>query len=115
MTNVALSPGDPIFWLHHTWLDSNWWSWQLKNLSYSLTAIGGSNSPSLGGLAGSSDAESAAFLDYDGDSSNVTTLNHTLWMVAVSENLTAGDVMDVRQWPSCAEYLFPDANGDIPS
>ena len=28
MTNGVSSPGDPIFYLHHTWLDKVWWNWQ---------------------------------------------------------------------------------------
>lgn len=47
----------------------------------------------------------AAILDYDGDPGNVTTLNHTLWMVDLIANATAGDVMDLGGLVSCAEYV----------
>ena len=45
MVNVQLSPGDPLFWLHHTWLDSLWWKWQSKNLPARLTEMSGPNIP----------------------------------------------------------------------
>lgn len=45
------------------------------------------------------------FLDYDGDAGNVTTLNHTLWMVGLIANATVGDVMDLRGDLICAEYV----------
>ena len=45
MVNTQLSPGDPVFFLHHTYLDSLWWRWQSMNLSSRLTDIGGPNVP----------------------------------------------------------------------
>jgi tyrosinase len=57
MENVALSPGDPLFWLHHTYLDKLWYDWQAVSPSTRTYAIGGTNqfltAPSLqGGLNG---------------------------------------------------------------
>ena len=43
MQNPISSPGDPIFYLHHTYLDKLWWTWQSRNLSARLTDISGSN------------------------------------------------------------------------
>jgi tyrosinase len=37
MVDVALSPGDPLFYLHHGWLDSLWWKWQTLDLENRLT------------------------------------------------------------------------------
>lgn len=37
------SPGDPIFYLHHTWLDKIWWEWQAMDLPRRLTDMGGRN------------------------------------------------------------------------
>ncbi|KKY29885.1 putative amino acid transporter [Diaporthe ampelina] len=67
---------------------------------------GGPNVPSDDILAlGNLSYPTAAVLDYDGDSGNVTTLNHTLWMVNLIANATAGDVMDLGGSTSCAEYV----------
>lgn len=43
MTNLYSSPGDPIFYLHHTYLDKVWWQWQTKDLSTRLTEVTGTN------------------------------------------------------------------------
>jgi tyrosinase len=45
MSNPISSPGDPLFYLHHTWLDKIWWDWQKQNLSVRLTEMGGPNRP----------------------------------------------------------------------
>ncbi|PKS12625.1 hypothetical protein jhhlp_000833 [Lomentospora prolificans] len=44
MMDPIASPGDPIFYLHHTWLDKVWWEWQAIDLPKRLTDIGGRNS-----------------------------------------------------------------------
>lgn len=106
MINVSASPGDPIFFLHHAYLDRVWWQWQQANLSSRLTDISGRNVPTNETLAaGGLSYPTAAILDYDGDPANVTTLNHNLWMVALIANATAGDVMDLGSAVSCAEYV----------
>ncbi|KAF2731269.1 Di-copper centre-containing protein [Polyplosphaeria fusca] len=43
MLNVFSSPGDPLFYLHHGWLDKLWWDWQSANRSARISAIGGTN------------------------------------------------------------------------
>ncbi|KAI1152315.1 Di-copper centre-containing protein [Nemania diffusa] len=49
MMNVQLSPGDPIFYLHHGYLDRVWWDWQTRNLSARLFEVAGNNTPSGNG------------------------------------------------------------------
>jgi len=43
MVDPVASPGDPIFYLHHTWLDKLWWDWQTLNKTANLMAMGNSN------------------------------------------------------------------------
>ncbi|KAK3322763.1 hypothetical protein B0H66DRAFT_602193 [Apodospora peruviana] len=45
MSDTLLSPGDPLFYLHHVWLDKIWWEWQSRNLSVRLTEMSGPNIP----------------------------------------------------------------------
>ena len=56
MWDPIASPGDPLFMLHHAWLDKLWWTWQTSNDSHYLartTTISGNNRPlPLGGLLG---------------------------------------------------------------
>ena len=106
MINVASSPGDPIFFLHHTYLDRVWWQWQQGDLSSRLADISGRNVPTAEDLARNNlSYPAASILDYDGDPGNVTTLNHNLWMVDLIANATVGDVMDLVGQTSCAEYV----------
>ncbi|KAL1591365.1 hypothetical protein SLS60_012064 [Paraconiothyrium brasiliense] len=106
MLDVVASPSDPLFFLHHTNLDRLWWTWQLNNLTYRLTDMGGRNIPTDSYLAQNNFTyPGPELLDYDGDSANVTTLNHTLWMVGLIANATVGDVMDLRGDLICAEYV----------
>ena len=45
MENGVSSAGDPIFFLHHTWLDKLWTDWQAKDKvkRTSASAMGGTN------------------------------------------------------------------------
>lgn len=53
MINPVSSPGDPIFYLHHTWLDRLWAKWQAKNPEVRFFEIGGNNRGRLlGGFPG---------------------------------------------------------------
>lgn len=134
MINPLLSPGDPIFFLHHTYLDKLWWEWQSQDLSQRLTEIGGNNTRQRfggGGPPGFFDLEfpgeedlvfppgngsgfpgggldqapNPAFVDYFNDGGNTTTLNHTLWSANILVNATIADVMDIGGSFICAEYV----------
>ncbi|KAG0134204.1 hypothetical protein HOY82DRAFT_577371 [Tuber indicum] len=41
MDNAISSPGDPLFYLHHTFLDRVWWQWQEKDLANRVRDIAG--------------------------------------------------------------------------
>lgn len=100
------SPGEPIFYLHHANLDRLWWEWQQANLTSRLTDMGGRNVPLTSYLEQNGMEEpGAAFLDYDGDDGNVTTLNHNLWMVGIVANATIREVMNLGGDLICAEYV----------
>ncbi|KAL6364305.1 hypothetical protein LRP88_02224 [Fusarium phalaenopsidis] len=73
------SPGDPLFFLHHTYHGRLWWQWQQDDLENRLTDIGGRNVPYNSPLESNGmEYPSDAFLLYDRDGGNVTTLNHNL-------------------------------------
>lgn len=42
------SPGDPVFFLHHAWIDKIWRQWQTGDLATRLDVIGGPNKPQFG-------------------------------------------------------------------
>ena len=43
MQNGVSSPGDPLFYLHHTWLDKIWADWQAKDKVKRVKDISGTN------------------------------------------------------------------------
>lgn len=43
MGNPISSSGDPIFYLHHAWLDKIWWDWQSRDLPARLSEMAGEN------------------------------------------------------------------------
>lgn len=128
MLDATLSPGDPLFFLHHTWLDKLWWEWQKLDLPNRLTDMGGPNLP-IAGLVPGGPAEGAngsanssppgsppnptnhlggtgpEWTDYFGDNGgNVTTLNHNIYMANILPNVTISQLMDVRGPVICSEY-----------
>ncbi|KAI1873298.1 uncharacterized protein JN550_003551 [Neoarthrinium moseri] len=109
MSDATLSPGDPVFYLHHSWLDKLWWEWQKLDLPTRYTDMGGPNIPGgrggggfPGGPQGGTGPE---FTDYFGDNGNITTLNHRLYMSEIYPNVTIGDVMDLNGDVICSEYI----------
>ncbi|CAI4211725.1 unnamed protein product [Parascedosporium putredinis] len=50
LTNALASPGDPVFYVHHAWVDKIWWDWQEADLDNRMYAIGGPSfqSPDIG-------------------------------------------------------------------
>ncbi|KAF4911882.1 Tyrosinase ustQ [Colletotrichum viniferum] len=102
----GLSNGDPLFYLHHAYLDRVWWQWQEDNLTARLTDISTQNIPdqSILDMAGLS-APVNELTDYNGDDGNVTTLNHVLFIQNLVPNITIADIMDIRDDVVCAEYV----------
>ena len=43
MVNGVSSPGDPLFYLHHTWLDKVFWDWQARDRQKRVSSISGTN------------------------------------------------------------------------
>lgn len=108
MADGTLSPGDPVFYLHHSWLDRLWWGWQGLDPEARLADMGGPNVPT-GSVPGSAGYPTADITDYFGDGGgNVTTLNHTLWVTGLYPNVTIGDVMDLNGPTICSEYIDPE-------
>lgn len=108
MANSAASIGDPLFFLHHAYVDRLWWEWQQVDPDTRTNAIGPlRNHPTEAYLARESlPAPGPEFLDYSGDDGgNITTLNHVLWLTGLEPNVTIADVMDLSNNLNCAEYV----------
>lgn len=75
MQQLTAAPGDPVFFLHHAYLDRVWWRWQQNDLSTRLYDIGGDNIPDSETLKLAGEGyPSAALVDYEGDPGSTTTL-----------------------------------------
>ncbi|KAK0623963.1 hypothetical protein B0T14DRAFT_428085 [Immersiella caudata] len=116
MLDPIASPGDPIFYLHHTWLDKIFWEWQALDLPARLTDIGGQTKQ----LGFPTNMDPGSFVPpadamvplpgsppqrAEGNPGNVTTLTHILNMLGVIPNATIGDVMDIGGPLLCYEYV----------
>jgi tyrosinase len=110
MLDVALSPGDPMFYLHHGWLDVMWWKWQTLDLPGRLTDMGGRNVPRKSYVQGlGMSLPGREWTDYQGETGSTTTLKHVIYNSGLAPNVTVGDIMDVGGDAICAEYFFSDA------
>jgi len=108
MQNGVSSPGDPLFYLHHTWLDKIWADWQSRDKARRIkeisgTNIGPDNSPGFPPRPSNIPKPTGAA----GDPGTTTTLSHVLDMKGNSPSRTIGDVMDISGDFLCYEYIEP--------
>ncbi|KAI5820541.1 hypothetical protein BZA77DRAFT_257581 [Pyronema omphalodes] len=94
MTNPISSPGDPLFYLHHTFLDRVWWRWQALDKENRIKDIAGYTS---------NPEPPTGFVD--------ATLDTVLNMYGVIPNATVADVMDIGGDLLCHEYVDPQGKG----
>ncbi|KAF2712702.1 Di-copper centre-containing protein [Pleomassaria siparia CBS 279.74] len=133
MLDLVASPGDPLFYLHHAYLDKVWWEWQSLDPGTRLTEISGSNVPQAfpvpepflpGGAAplppfpdpdecpgfpGSPPAPPGV-LPWEargavGDAGNVTTMDHVLTVDGALPDVRVRDVMDIAGGLLCYGYV----------
>ena len=83
MGDVASSPGDPIFFLHHAFVDRMWRKWQIKQDSR-LRTISGCATP--------------------GSNCQPLTLDTKLTSMGIKEDRVVGDMMDIYNNVLC--YLY---------
>ncbi|CCX05366.1 Similar to Tyrosinase; acc. no. P07524 [Pyronema omphalodes CBS 100304] len=87
MSDGISSPGDPLFYLHHTFLDRVWWRWQMENKnqrSYDISGYTSKTMPESGWVT--------------------ATLQDELNMFGIVPNATVAEVMDL-DGPYCVEYI----------
>ena len=107
MQNGVSSPGDPLFYLHHTWLDKMWANWQAMDSPKRLSEMGGTNimADTMGFPPRPSTIPKPT--GADGDPGTTTTLKHVLNMYGNGPNRTIADVMDISSDLLCYEYIEP--------
>lgn len=106
MTDPIDGANDPLFHLHHAYLDKLWWEWQKANYTERLTDMSGNNTaPEFTLILSGLSQPGPEIMDYNGDPGTVTTLNYNLWMNSLLANVTVGDVMQLNGSTICAEYI----------
>ncbi|KAJ7768197.1 hypothetical protein B0H16DRAFT_1365740, partial [Mycena metata] len=84
MADRYSSPGDPIFYLHHTFLDKLWWQWVGMNFSSRLEDVSGRSTVD------------APYVS--------VTLDFELGMEMLAPTVTIREVMDIRNDLLCYMY-----------
>lgn len=122
MGDALASPGDPVFYVHHAWVDKIWWDWQEVDPDNRMYAIGGPifQSPDIGfpEVPGNVEEEEANIfgepseairllqeLWSSSDPSKETTLEHNLTLLGIIPDITISKVMDTRGGYLCYEYV----------
>ncbi len=82
MSDVASSPGDPIFFMHHGFIDHAWRIWQNDNAGRLTDVASPTNQ----------------------DGSGTLTLNYVLSSKGLAPAVTVADVMDTTGTYLCYKY-----------
>lgn len=85
--DVYSSPSDPIFFMHHLFIDHELWSWQQKSAAYSQNIT-------------------SSCLDSSSPCDKPLTLNTVLDMNGLRANAKVGDVLNTRGGILCYNYNY---------
>ncbi|KAA8911392.1 hypothetical protein FN846DRAFT_792268 [Sphaerosporella brunnea] len=88
MGDAYNSPGDPLFYLHHTNLDHLFWSWQQEDLSTRLSEVSGPIVP----------------FDYNNTVAGNVTLDFEINLFPLTGNFKLGDLLDTTGTKLCYTY-----------
>lgn len=86
MGDMDSSPGDPLFFLHHGFIDRNWWVWQESDPTNNLYQISGYTT------------KTAPFVE--------VTLEYVLSSWGVLPDVTIDEVMDTVGGYLCYDYDY---------
>ncbi|KAK7952729.1 Tyrosinase-like protein orsC [Apiospora aurea] len=89
MTDLFASPGDPVFWLHHSNLDRAWWSWQTRDPARIYDISG-----------------PLVFFDYDNKEAGNLTLDGIVWngLGDFRKETTVERLMHIQRGELCYTY-----------
>ncbi|KAJ4129033.1 hypothetical protein NW768_007562 [Fusarium equiseti] len=85
MEDIDASPGDPLFYIHHAFVDRLWWKWQSEDPATRLYQLGGP--VKQGG-------------------SEETTLDYIMTTYGIRPNVTVRNVMDIQGGFLCYDYDY---------
>lgn len=122
MRDPLTSPGDPVFYLHHSFVDKLWWDWQERDPENRMYDIGGPNAqtpeegfPEIPGnmteedekVFGEMNDEQKALEESGtrGDDGDQVTLSHVLTTLGIIPEIVVEDIMNTRGGYLCYEYV----------
>lgn len=97
MSDIYASAGDPMFYMHHNYIDRVWWKWQTANASSRLTDMSG-NAWNMTTLAVNNVVLPASEWN--------TTLDYTLAVADVIPSVPISEVMNAQGGYLCYEYDY---------
>lgn len=89
MQEVSFSPGDPLFYMHHGFIDRNYWVWQNADTAERYTQLGGyttQTEPSTGWVE--------------------TTLEYSLTSLGIMPAVPISEVMNTQGGYLCYKYDY---------
>ncbi|RDI82366.1 hypothetical protein Vi05172_g7687 [Venturia inaequalis] len=89
MTDVDSSPGDPLFYLHHTYLDRLWWQWEQIDAAGRMFAMGGNTTVT---------EPPGGFVEM--------TIDYEMNMFDIVPNVTIADVVNIQGGYLCYDYEY---------
>lgn len=96
------SPGDPVFFLHHFFIDRLWWNWQLESKNRLKEVDGNTIKANCIDRANNTIEGSIKVFK---DVGNNVTLNDIIWMMYLYPAVTIEEVMDINSDHVCLEYI----------
>lgn len=96
MGDKDTSPGDPIFFLHHVYIDRLWWQWQTANPESRMYDISGT-------------AFNKTYLEVKGleaPGTANTTLDFVINVADILDDVIVEDVMNIQNGLLCYEYDY---------
>lgn len=93
MSDIAHSPNDPVFFLHHANLDRIWRKWQLNDAS-NARAVGGGRVQNL-----------TSFDEWPAGSPPFITASEGLHFSGLTSEPTVGQVLNTTGGLLCYEYV----------
>lgn len=96
MGDKDTSPGDPIFFLHHNYIDRLWWQWQAANPDSRMYDISGQTFNTTYLTEEGIDAPETAEM----------SLDYVLNLSDILEDIETVEIMNVQNGLLCYEYDY---------
>lgn len=98
MSDIYASAGDPMFFMHHNYIDRMWWNWQVANASSRMFDVSGNNFNTT--FLEETNAVLPASVAQN------TTLDYVITVADIIPSVTIETVMNIQGGYLCYEYDY---------